>query len=272
VGEEWVRYRRVDDRPLEAMHARFEQHVYHAHSHDTYSFGVTEAGAQEFTCRGGRHISATGMVMAFNPDDPHDGRSAGPPGFTYRMVHIGPDLLVDVLAEDLHRPARRPLFAEPVLDDRRVAAAVRRLHGALLSGAPALVRDELLASAVDALHRRAMSTVDNRRRAAPALAARVREHLDAVYLDDIGADELARAAGHSRFAVSRAFRAAYAMSPSEYQRQLRLRAARRMLAKGVPPAHAAAAAGFADQAHLNRWFVRSFGLTPGAFRRAAQLQ
>ncbi|MBO0870322.1 MAG: helix-turn-helix transcriptional regulator, partial [Micromonosporaceae bacterium] len=144
---------------------------------------------------------------------------------------------------------------------------VRRLHAALLAGAPALARDELLTATVEALQPRAMSTLDTRLGRAPSLATRVREHLDAVYLEDIGAEELARAAGQSRFAVYRAFRAAYGMSPSGYQRQLRLRAARRMLAEGVPPARAAAAAGFADQAHLTRWFVRCFGLTPGAFRR-----
>jgi len=74
--------------------------------------------------------------------------------------------------------------------------------------------------------------------------------------------------GHSRFAVYRAFRAAYGMSLSDYQRQLRLRAARTQLAAGTPPAEVAAATGFADQAHLHRWFVRYFGLTPGAYRRA----
>ncbi|MEN3309144.1 MAG: hypothetical protein V7603_5346, partial [Micromonosporaceae bacterium] len=146
---EWVRYRRVDDRPLEAMHARFERHVYHRHSHDTYSFGVTERGVQTFTCRGARHTSAAGMVMAFNPDDPHDGWSADPGGFTYRMVHIGPRLVADLLAD---RGARLPLFAAPVVDDPAGAAAVRRLHAALMGPATALRRDERLAAAVVALH------------------------------------------------------------------------------------------------------------------------
>src|SRR6185312_2724026 len=73
--DEWVRYYRDGDRPLEAMQAHFRRHTYHRHSHDTYSFGVTDTGAQAFTCRGGGHTSAAGMVMAFNPDEPHDGRS-----------------------------------------------------------------------------------------------------------------------------------------------------------------------------------------------------
>ncbi|MFF3454062.1 AraC family ligand binding domain-containing protein [Streptomyces sp. NPDC002730] len=48
----WARYWRDPGRPLEAMHAHFFQHVCHPHSHDAYSFGITGAGAQRFSCRG----------------------------------------------------------------------------------------------------------------------------------------------------------------------------------------------------------------------------
>ena len=64
AGDDWARYWRADGVPVEAMHAHFTSHVYHRHSHESYSFGVTETGAQAFTCRHGRHVSASGMVMA----------------------------------------------------------------------------------------------------------------------------------------------------------------------------------------------------------------
>ncbi len=105
VGGDWSRYWRSVDEPLEAMHAHFREHVYHRHSHDTYSFGVTESGAQSFTCRGAAYTSAAGMVMAFNPDDPHDGRATTGQGFSYRMIHVGPGLVAEVLADIGGRPA-----------------------------------------------------------------------------------------------------------------------------------------------------------------------
>jgi AraC-like DNA-binding protein len=189
---DWANYWRAADRPLEAMHAHFERHVYHRHSHETYSFGVTEAGAQAFTCRGAARTSAAGMVMAFNPDDPHDGQAA--------------------LAAGSTRPART--------------------------------------------------------RCLPVGVRKARELLDATYTEDLRADDLADAAGCSRFALHRAFVAAYGLAPSDYQRQLRLRAARRLLSEGHTPAEAAASAGFADQSHLTRWFKRYYGLTPGQFLTA----
>ena len=114
---DWWAYWRSPDEPLEAMHARFREHAYHRHSHDSYSFGVTEWGAQSFRCRHAAHTSAAGMVMAFNPDDPHDGHASTARGFSYRMIHIGPSLVTGVLSEMAGCPAGPPLFAAPVLAD-----------------------------------------------------------------------------------------------------------------------------------------------------------
>jgi len=103
----------------------------------------------------------------------------------------------------------------------------------------------------------------------PGPAARIRALIhDAGTAADLTAGDLAAAAGCSRYAAYRAFHQAYGLAPSDYQRQLRVRAARGLLSRGVPPAAAAAEAGFADQAHLTRWFRRYYGITPGAYRSA----
>ncbi|AJT67363.3 hypothetical protein T261_5747 [Streptomyces lydicus] len=275
-GGDWARYWRDPERPLEAMHAHFVRHVFHPHSHDAYSFAVTEAGAQRFTCRGAGHTSAAGMVMAFNPDDPHDGESAVDLGFTYRIMHIGPDVVRDVLDDVTGGRGSMPLFAQPVVDDPVLARALRRLHPALVGAADPLVREERLGAAVEAMVRRnasrgaAQSGPRELTGGAQTRAARrVRDLLRAAYDQPLTAQDLADAAGCSRFALYRAFRTAYGMSPSDYQRLLRLRHARTLLIGGRPASEAATEAGFADQAHFHRWFVRCFGITPGAFRRAA---
>jgi AraC-like DNA-binding protein len=276
VTRDWSRYWRSADEPLEAMHAHFERHVYHRHSHETYSFGVTDSGAQSFTCRGSARTSAAGMVMAFNPDDPHDGWATDRLGFTYRMIHIGPELVAGVLSDLAGRPAGLPLFADPVVSDPVLARSVRDLHRALLGGAPALRRDELVAAVVQSAAGRVAVRALPVAETAPAesladtrlVARRARELISAAYLDDVTASDLAAATGRSRFSVHRAFTHFYGMAPSDYQRQLRLRAARRLISQGLPLSEAAAQAGFADQSHLSRWFSRCYGVTPGGYQRA----
>ena len=272
---DWARYWRAADEPLEAMHAHFERHVYHRHSHDTYSLGVTDVGAQSFTCRGAAHTSAAGMVMAFNPDDPHDGQATDGNGFTYRMIHIGPELVSRVLADAAGRPVGLPLFAEPVLRDPVLAARLRDLHRALLRDATTLRRDELLAAVVLAAARQAGTrpetsalTAESAPADARRVARRARDLIASHRLDDINAGDLALVTGRSRFAVHRAFTHVYGMSPGDYQRQLRLREARALIAAGRPISQAAALAGFADQSHLSRWFIRYYGVTPGRYQRA----
>src|SRR5437763_9901989 len=153
------------------------------------------------------------MVMAFNPDEPHDGHAAVERGFTYRMLHIAPDLLTEVLADTMGRPVGRPLFAEPVLHDPVLAGALHRLAAAI--SAELLARDEALDNAIRALVRRAAVTKPACPRPAPAVAGKARDLLHARYAEPVSAAELAEAAGCSRYAVHRAFLAAYGIAPSD---------------------------------------------------------
>ncbi|NUP45305.1 MAG: helix-turn-helix domain-containing protein, partial [Streptomyces sp.] len=114
---------------------------------------------------------------------------------------------------------------------------------------------------------RAESASAQRQIARRALAL-LRESCLEPSLTPLPAAALAEAIGCSRYTLYRAFRAEYGLAPSAYQRQLRLRRARDLMAMGISPAAAAAATGFADQAHFTRWFHRAYGLTPGTFHRA----
>jgi AraC-like DNA-binding protein len=58
------------------------------------------------------------------------------------------------------------------------------------------------------------------------------------------------------------------ITPHAYLVQRRVRLARGLLAAGRTPAQAAAEAGFADQSHLTRAFLRQLGVTPGRYRAA----
>jgi AraC-like DNA-binding protein len=186
-------------------------------------------------------------------------------------VHIWPDFLASLTGTPL------PLFRSPVIGDPAMAASVRRLHRALTGRASELERYERLAGTARLLVGHASGREPAWRGADRVVAARIRELIQASVADpgagDMGAgeltaDDLAAAAGCSRYAAYRAFRQAYGLSPSDYQRQLRVQTARRLLSAGGAPAQVAADAGFADQAHLTRWFRRYYGVTPGAYRAA----
>ncbi|GHC68652.1 AraC family transcriptional regulator [Streptomyces cinnamoneus] len=270
-----MRYWRDEARPLEAMHAHFFRHVYAPHSHDTYSFGITDLGAQTFRCRGAHHTSGAGMVMAFNPDEVHDGQAAAELGYQYRIVHIGPSVVRETLGDAAGdgTAGAMPLFVRPVLTDPLLTGALARLHGALVRDAGDLAREEHLTATVLALAERGATRAPRTRtlggEAQRRAARRAHALLNDAFLEPLSADDLAAAAGCSRYALYRAFRSEFGMAASDYQRLLKLRRARQLLARGLPPADAATSTGFSDQAHFNRWFKRAYGITPATYQRAA---
>lgn len=76
----------------------------------------------------------------------------------------------------------------------------------------------------------------------------------------------AQLTGMSREGFSRRFKKLHGMPPRAYQIMTRLNNARRLLRAGESLADVSAEAGFADQSHMGRHFLRFFGITPGLYR------
>ena len=72
----------------------------------------------------------------------------------------------------------------------------------------------------------------------------------------------------SRFHFIHKFKKETGLTPHQYIAQNRMREAKKLLTSGSSIADAAVAAGFCDQSHLNRWFNRSIGVTPHAYRQS----
>ncbi|MBZ4021292.1 hypothetical protein CKO11_02295 [Rhodobacter sp. TJ_12] len=75
---------------------------------------------------------------------------------------------------------------------------------------------------------------------------------------------MARCAGMSDAAFNRHFRAATGMSPLQYQKTLRLQAARRAILAGSEVARAGFAVGYQSASQFSREYARLFGLPPSA--------
>jgi AraC family transcriptional regulator len=97
----------------------------------------------------------------------------------------------------------------------------------------------------------------------------VRDMLNGRFRDqDLELGALAREARVHPASLTRAFRQAYGVTPSEYLRTLRLQWSMEELRAGERTlAEIALEAGFADQSHFSRAFRRQFGTTPGSVRR-----
>jgi AraC-like DNA-binding protein len=85
-----------------------------------------------------------------------------------------------------------------------------------------------------------------------------------------GLRELAAGVELSPYHMLRIFKDVTGFPPHTWLVLERICRARHLLATGASPAQVSTAVGFADQAHLTRWFKRVTGVTPAAYRKSVQ--
>ena len=256
---------------LDLLHARVTE-PYAPHVHEEYAVGACTAGREVIRYRGTLHYAGPGSVVVLEPGEAHTGAPADPPDFTYRVMYPAAGLLAEGrLAEGTHR---MPRFREPVIADPGLAAELRRLHAALgagLSQTQPLEAESRLSWLLGELVRRhASPSPDFEVRGASRVARLVMTQLADRLVSPPALAEIAAETGLSRYQLVRSFRTEVGMPPYAWLAQHRVRMARALLEQGCRPAEAAALTGFADQAHLTRWFRRVVGVTPGVYRNSVQ--
>lgn len=87
------------------------------------------------------------------------------------------------------------------------------------------------------------------------------------YAGAIGVEDMAEAAGQSRFHFSRIFRQCEGLSPHQFLQRHRLTEAEKLLRETtLSLAEVAARTGFSDAHYFGRAFRKAYGTSPGAFR------
>lgn len=273
AGADWLDFARDAKSGTEAVRAQFHAHAYDPHFHDQVLVGVTEQGVQQFRCRREIHRSTPGRLIFMEPGETHDGEAYAADGFTYAMLYFDPLWLREAAALYAGRDGTGPWgdtvfsFPRTLDDDPVLARAVSHARRQIAQPDSRMACEAALDDVVAHLAQRFAGVAENTRGQAPLAARLAREAMDAGFERDLGLEELAQHAETDRFRLTRAFSAAYGLSPHAYLVQRRLNRARTLLSSGGQPADVAAATGFADQSHLGRWFRRAFGMTPAAYRR-----
>jgi AraC-like DNA-binding protein len=255
---------------VDLLRARYITHRYGRHAHETYTFGLVEAGVEEFDYGGQLLRAGPGAVALLDPAVVHTGQAASPAGWSYRVLYPEVSVVTEV-ARQLGWRHGTPRFPHTVLYDERSAVLLRSAHRAAEHG-DRLASSSLLTEALVRLltaHASAATTLTTEPvvRRSPADVRAIRDLLDERIVDPPALAELSALTGLSQFALLRAFRAQTGLPPHAYLNQLRVRRARTLLDQGVTPAQVAMTTGFADQAHLTRHFKRVVGVPPGAYQR-----
>ncbi len=235
------------------------QRRFDRHTHAEYGIGVLDAGGQRSGSGRGPVEAVRGQIMTVNPGEVHDGAPLQGAPRRWRMVYFAPALW--------ELGPAMPHWLHPVMADGRLVRLFDALFDTARTACEALPVEERL---VALLHHAPATAAREPERTGPGVRvfADAREQLADAGSPTPSLAALAQRAGLSRYHFLRAFAAAHGLPPHAWAQQQRLARAEHQLARGMAPAQAAVAAGFADQSHLTRAFRRFRGYTPGAYAAA----
>ena len=243
---------------VEAFHARFVDHVYPMHTHDTWTLLILDSGGIKYDLDLHEHGSLGGTVTLLPPHVPHSGSSIRPEGFRKRVLYLDGSCL----SEDLvGRSVGRPVFADGLLRDR-----INRLHEAVAAPGREFEAESRLSLIAQRLAGHLTGEPDALPHTRdPRLASELRELLDARLPGGLSLEQASRILHADPAHLVRTFGRHFGMSPHLYLTGRRVDLARHLLLAGMPATEVAQAAGFYDQSHLTRHFKRFLGTTPGRF-------
>lgn len=235
---------------------------YPMHIHDAHSVGEMLHGVERVIVNDRTHVARPNDVLLINADEPHANESVRA---SYRVIKFAPEVLRDFAREVARGEVSDVPFRMPVVRDALLSRSVRRFFRAVDDDVSDLEQESsflsLLALLLDRQLRLKVSRPGRVRR--PVGVAR--EFLRAHYAENVSLATLGRAASVSGFHLLRTFRDQIGISPHEYQMQLRVGAARKLLRADHAIADVAARTGFYDQSHLSRHFKRIVHMTPGEY-------
>jgi AraC-like DNA-binding protein len=245
--------------------AYYRGHSFRPHFHPFLTLGILEAGEAHLTVNGTRWRVGTQTVFLIAPNSPHFGESADPvEGHRYLGLHIDPFL------GKASSPAEERLFSTScAIDDPHF----RQMVGALIRELAACDDPERNLRTMDIL----LSEVGARLRPPPEperpipcgpWVEVVRSLIAATFDRRWTLDQISDVVGISKFHLSRTFKQATGLSPTDYGLQLRISRACDLIAAGAEAASVATECGFADQAHLIRTFKGHLGTTPRLYAQA----
>jgi AraC-like DNA-binding protein len=265
---EQARVWRMDD--LELLRAFYITHTFPRHTHEFYVIGVVEQGVEAFFNKTQMHYAKSGDISLTNPDEIHTGHAGTSEGYLYRAFYPSAELLQSI-AEDVTGKHQGILFfPSAVVPDEDVASVLLETHQTLEQNVSTLECQEKLHRALGLL---LLRHADTRLKPKPIyndsiLVTKVRDYIRDHATQEVKLEHLASLVNVTPSYVTRLFKKTVGLPPHEYQTQLRVSHAKRLLQKGLKPVEVALESGFYDQSHLNKHFKRLVGVTASQYQRA----
>ena len=243
---------------------------YPRHWHDEYQLCLITDGGGELRYRGVRYDTPAASLFIVHPGEVHSNETTT--GCSFRSIYLEAPVMKSLQTEFFTRSEGLPFFGDTVIVDRESVMNYIALHRASEDDAPALEREFLLHRFLFKLTSRYSTSTPSpiREYREPDTVMRIREYIVDNHDRNISLSELEQLTGSSTFHLNRIFSKTVGVPPHEFQTQVRIATAKKLIRSGTSLADAAHTVGFADQSHLHRHFLRLMKVTPGEYCKASK--
>lgn len=263
---EYIRYHGFSIAGIDSMTASTAR-AFPRHTHDQYGIGVIDSGGHASWSGRGQVEAGPGNFICVNPGEVHDGRAIAHRCRSWRIFYLDSVVMEEMRLDILEGAQTSFTFKAPVFADDRL----RHLFDTAFAYTAAATKPRNRMACETAIlnlvaHLRVHSTAGLRDKEGPtACIRRARDRIDADPAAPLTLVDLAGEVGLSRYQLLRAFARELGLTPHAYILQRRIALARRLIRAGHALADVSVVAGFYDQSHLTRCFMRQFGVTPSRY-------
>lgn len=236
---------------------------YSLHAHAHFSIGVITAGNCTYINDDHQQAISQGTTVLMNPQAVHACNPIDDQPWSYRMLYVDSQWLAELLGQPqaVYQPV---MSTSPALFQAFNRFYEILLDSSLTASIKQTAAQDFFQIMDSTLAAQTSST------SAPELAHAKLELAAALIRKNcaqpLSLQQISDTAGLSRSYLIRAFRQHFGMTPHAYLTNQRVQLAQSLLKRGDMIADAALAAGFADQAHLQRTFKQFLAATPGQYR------
>ena len=250
------------------LQATMNDFSYGKHAHEEYSFGVTQAGRQDFFAGGAFHRSHPGNVIVFNPGEVHDGHSGSDDTLQYRMLYIHPSQMEPMLSSVGIKQSQDFQITEKLLDDPLIRQPILNIATLIESKAEDKLQQEceLYQLALGIAQRYREYSPQHSVRKIDRLLLQARDYIHANIKIDMTLDDISQHANLSKYHFLRMFREQFGITPHQYVLNCRINRAREALESGAQLDDVVYGYGFSDLSHFNRRFKPIYGMTPRQYQ------
>jgi len=238
------------------------QHDFSRHTHRKLCLGIVKEGKRTLICQGSQYQIVAGHIFIIPPKISHLFKS-NETGCSYSSFMVSKKLLQMIL------PSKNYKFNKVILENNSHYEKMLELEQLLISKESEFLKQSMLVKTLgDIINECALFiepiTIQYQQKEA---VDKVKQYIDTHYKKNFTLSALAKISCLSPYYFIRVFTNNIGVPPHMYQQQVRIRAAKEMLAKGNNIAGIAITLGFTDQSHFSNAFKKLMGITPKGYMK-----